>query len=576
MEKILLIVMGNQLYPNHKVGMREGLGAEFVSGSGDEAGRSRGGSNAGRSSGSGDEAGSSRGGSNAGRSSGSGTEARSDGHGRDGEGPARPQSRRKKRGSYTPLGPAPMPIFMAEDMGLCTRFRYHRHKLLLILSAMRSHYDFLQGRHTVYYYQIDDKRSYFEKLRDAVQKSGAEALSAYEPDNFWLQARLEEYADRLGVPLYFRPSKSFLLTGDEVQAEVDPQDAGTKSARNRPRLQSFYINRRKKMDILMEEGSPTGGQWSFDRENRKPFPKEIKFLPLPKADWTKHTHDLAPLIRRLFPENPGDLADFFLPTTRAQALKWLDSFLQYRLPQFGPYEDAIHKSEVLGFHSLLSPIMNIGLLFPAEVVDAVCARDVPLASKEGFVRQIIGWREFIRGIYLTWNVEGNFFEHRRKLGPAWYSGSTGIPVLDDSIKKVLRYGYVHHIERLMVIGNIMLLSEIHPDEVYRWFSELFVDAYDWVMVPNVYGMSQYADGGSFATKPYVASSRYLMKMSNYSKGKWCDTVDGLFWRFVKMHRSVFEKNPRMKMMTSWLDKMDAERFRMLQNAADSFIEHTTV
>src|SRR6056297_171446 len=513
MEQILLIVMGNQLYPNHKVGMLEGLGADISTG-------------------------------------------------------AAQKSSRKKRGNYTPLGPAPMSVFMAEDMGLCSRFRYHRHKLLLILSAMRSHRDFLQGRHKVYYFPIDDKRSYYDKLRDAVQQSDAEVLAAYEPDDFGIEAQLKEYAAHLGLPLYIRPSKSFLLHGDAVRNEL--ADLHT------PRLHDFYVKRRRKMNILMDNSQPLGGSWTFDKENRKPFPKDIQFLPLPKADWTAHTRELVPLLSRLFPDNPGDPADFFLPTTRVQALKWLESFLQYRFAQFGPYEDAIHQSELLGFHSMLSSLLNIGLLFPGEVINAALECDVPLPSKEGFLRQIIGWREFVRGMYLTRSLGGNFFHHNRSLGPAWYEGTTGIPILDDSIKKVLRYGYVHHIERLMVIGNLMLLCEIHPDEVYRWFSELFVDAYDWVMVPNVYGMSQYADGGSFATKPYIASSRYLLKMSNYAKGPWCETVDGLYWRFVKLHRPVFEKNPRMKMMTTWLDKMASERFSALEAAAEEFIRCNTL
>ncbi|MFW6361526.1 MAG: cryptochrome/photolyase family protein [Spirochaetota bacterium] len=497
METVLLIVMGNQLYPNHKVGMLEGVGRD-----------------------------------------------------------------------YAALGPAPMPIFMAEDMQLCSRFRYHRHKLLLILSAMRSHHEFLRGRHDVYYYRLEDRRSYFEKLRDAVQQAGADALAAYEPDDFALEANLNEYAERLGLPLHIRPSKSFLQSGVAVRRELDTLKT--------PRMHNFYTRRRTTSGVLMNGSAPEGGRWSFDPENRRPFPKDIQFLPLPKSDWTRHTRELSGVITELFPENPGDPNDFFLPTTRVQALKWLDSFLQYRLELFGPYEDAIHQSELLGFHSLLSPLMNIGLLFPGEVLDAAVERDVPLASKEGFVRQVMGWREFVRGMYLTREMRGNFFQHQRKLSPAWYRGTTGIPILDDSIKRVLRYGYVHHIERLMVIGNIMLLSEIHPDEVYRWFSELFVDAYEWVMLPNVYGMSQFADGGSFATKPYIASSRYLLKMSNYSKGEWCDVVDGLYWRFVSLHRPVFETNPRMKLMTSWLDKMDPARYRHLKAFAEDFIKRNTI
>ncbi|MGC9311861.1 MAG: FAD-binding domain-containing protein, partial [Sediminispirochaetaceae bacterium] len=282
------------------------------------------------------------------------------------------------------------------------------------------------------------------------------------------------------------------------------------------------------------------------------------------------------LIESTFPDHPGDTGGFYLPTTRSQAKEWMNTFFTERYHQFGPYEDAIHHNEVLGFHSLLSPLLNIGLLLPEEVLSRALEADVPLPSTEGFIRQIIGWREFIRGVYHTRESRGNYFGHRRRLTEAWYAGTTGLPILDDTIRKVLRYGYVHHIERLMVLGNLMLLCEIDPDEVYRWFSELFIDADDWVMIPNVYGMSQYADGGVFATKPYIASSRYLLKMSTYRRGPWCDVIDGLYWRFVSLHREVFERNPRMKMMTSWLDKMDAERFNFIVKQAEDFISQNTL
>jgi deoxyribodipyrimidine photolyase-related protein len=221
-------------------------------------------------------------------------------------------------------------------------------------------------------------------------------------------------------------------------------------------------------------------------------------------------------------------------------------------------------------------------LQPAEVLDAVLANFSPdnshLPSYEGFVRQLIGWREFIRGMYRNFNFRQNHFGLKRKMNDAWYTATTGIPPIDDAIKKVQSYAYNHHIERLMVLGNAMLLCGLHPDEVNRWFMEMYIDSADWVMEPNVYGMSQYAAGDLFATKPYIAGSNYLRKMSHYPKGDWCDIMDGLYWRFIDQHRPTFANNPRMAFMLKSLDKMDlAKRDRIFKAAADwqekvSFIE----
>lgn len=457
-------------------------------------------------------------------------------------------------------------VFMAEDDELCRRFRYHKHKLTLVLSAMRSHRDALQPHLNVYYYDLNDRRSYEDKLADAVRKSGARQLLAYEPDSKHLEKRLAEYASQLALPLAYLRSKKFLLSREEVSSSLKGKTL---------RMHSFYIAQRKRLNILVSGKEPEGGRWSFDRENRMPFPGDIIFPRIPRSKKTRHTEEVSRLVEMTFPDHPGDTGTFFLPTDRPQAIEWMNAFFDERYRQFGPYEDAIHDSEVIAFHSLLSPLLNIGLLLPEEVLSRALEADAPLPSKEGFIRQIIGWREFIRGVYHTRDCRGNFFSHRNRLTESWYTGTTGLPILDDTIRKVVRYGYVHHIERLMVLGNLMLLCEIDPDEVYRWFSELFIDADDWVMVPNVYGMSQYADGGVFATKPYIASSRYLIRMSTYSRGPWCDVIDGLYWRFVSLHRGLLEKNPRMKMMTSWLDKMEAERFNFIVEQAENFISQNT-
>jgi deoxyribodipyrimidine photolyase-related protein len=237
--------------------------------------------------------------------------------------------------------------------------------------------------------------------------------------------------------------------------------------------------------------------------------------------------------------------------------------LQERFNNFGDYEDAIVKDNLTLNHSILSPLMNVGFITPNKVISDSLQysykNDIPINSSEGFIRQIMGWREFIRGIYSvkgTFERTRNYWGFNRKIPTSFYTGNTGIEPIDDSIKKVLKTGYLHHIERLMVLGNFMMLCEFDPDEVYKWFMELFIDSYDWVMVPNVYGMSQFADGGLMSTKPYISSSNYIYKMSDYKKNEWDKTWDGLFWKFMDKHRDFFIKNPRLRMLINTFDKMD--------------------
>ncbi len=284
-----------------------------------------------------------------------------------------------------------------------------------------------------------------------------------------------------------------------------------------------------------------------------------------------------------FPDNPGSLENFVWPTCHADAEIWLKDFLAHRLLQFGPYEDAISNKGVWLFHSTLSSSLNSGLLNPKQVVDAALeyakSHDVPLASLEGFVRQIVGWREYVRALYVVRGVElrkANMFKAERQLTHHWYDGTTGLPPLDDMIHKVQRHAYAHHIERLMIAGNAMLLSEIHPDAVYAWFMELFIDAYDWVMVPNVYGMSQFAAGNIMTTKPYMSASNYILTMSDYKRGEWSNVWDGLYWRFVDTHRHFLSKNPRLGgVLISRLDSMDSARRRIIGYRADDFLDNYT-
>jgi deoxyribodipyrimidine photolyase-related protein len=344
-----------------------------------------------------------------------------------------------------------------------------------------------------------------------------------DPVDHYLFLDLCKAAKNGGWELVVYDTPQFLNTRDEVEDYFE--------GKKRVMMADFYKKMRHRYSILLQDGKPQGGKYSLDEENREPLPKGIK---LPKIK-----------------------QDSLYPTTRKSAREWLKIFLKERFKEFGPYEDAIAKEESFLFHSVLSPLLNVGLLTPHEVLEAALdTKGIPLNSMEGFVRQIIGWREFTRGTYETMGVPmrtTNFFKHKKKMPKALWEGTTGIEPVDQTIHKVLKTGYAHHIERLMVLGNFMLLCEIDPDDVYKWFMALFVDAYDWVMVPNVYAMSQFADGGMIVTKPYVSGSSYLLKMSDYKKGEWCVIWDGLFWRFFKKHSKLFGSNPRTKALLSNLE-----------------------
>ena len=284
-------------------------------------------------------------------------------------------------------------------------------------------------------------------------------------------------------------------------------------------------------------------------------------------------------INDYFKNNPGKIEKFIYPTDFKQAKQWFDDFLVNRFDEFGPYEDAVLKEKSILNHSVLSPLLNSGLISPNYVIEKSLhfyeKNNIRLNSCEGFLRQIIGWREFIRGVYIAvGNKERtrNFWNFNRKIPNSFYNGDTGIEPIDDTIKKINNSAYANHIERLMIIGNFMLLCEFEPNEVYKWFMEMFIDSYDWVMVPNVYGMSQFSDSGMMSTKPYISSSNYILKMSNYKKGDWCKIWDSLFWNFMDKQRDFFIKNPRMRMLVSSFDRMEESKRTSLLKTADEYLK----
>lgn len=471
-------------------------------------------------------------------------------------------------------------VFVVEDplyFGVDDTYplKLHKQKLILHRASMRRYVEEVlwPAEVNVEYIELDPLLKTEHLLKQA---SHFKQLYVFDPVDDILTKRLLR-ARRESAPdttLEFLDSPNFFLTDQEVRGYIEQKDEHL--------FADFYQWQRERFNVLInKQYKPVGGKWSFDSENRKPLPKDEKLPSFEVFGDNAHVKKAIEWVNEYFSDNPGG-TDFIWPTNHAEAAAWLADFVEHRLDTFGPYEDAIEPGAPWIYHSVLSSSLNIGLLSPQQVIQAALdrheKREVPLASLEGFVRQVLGWREFIRGQYMVYGGRmrtQNTFDCNRQLTSEWYSGTLGIPPFDDVAKKLQTHAYAHHIERLMIAGNLMLLCEIHPHEVYKWFSEMHIDAYDWVMVPNIYGMSQFADGGSMVTKPYVSGSNYIVKMSSYKKDDWADIWDGLYWRFIEKHKDRFANNPRMRMIVAQLDKLDPDRKRIISYRAEDFLSQYT-
>jgi len=385
-------------------------------------------------------------------------------------------------------------------------------------------------------------------------------LICYRPSDFILEKRLNRLVDQQGCSIQWIDNPSFLNTEEDNRV--------WRSNHKRWFMADFYKDQRRRLDLLLQDGQPVGGQWSFDHDNRKKITKAaVKDIPeLAYAKNDAIDRQAVQSIEQQFEGHYGRLDEIIYPTTHEAAENWLNDFLVQRFAKFGEYEDAIVPDQTWLYHSVLSPMLNTGLLTPNEVVSAALsyakAHAVALNSIEGFIRQIIGWREFIRATYDESSVfmrNQNVWHHHRAMPTAFYDATTGIVPVDNCIERVMDTAYCHHIERLMVLGGFMFLCEIDPEDIYRWFMEFFIDAYDWVMVPNIFCMSQNAAGNFMTSKPYFSGSNYILKMSNYPKGDWCQIWDGLFWRWIDKHQGSLKGNPRWSMMIAQLNKMAPEK-----------------
>jgi deoxyribodipyrimidine photolyase-related protein len=466
-------------------------------------------------------------------------------------------------------------IFLVEEFLFFKNYKFHKQKLIFHRLSMKKYENYLKN--IGFDVEYVDSISEISDIRNLIEKISIKfkSITIIDPVDYLIEKRLMRYCKKFDIKLNFLDNPMF------INKKVDPDFF--KPEKKKFFQTSFYKLQRKKTGILIDDsGKPEGGDWTYDVMNREKYP--INKIP-PKVKSVVNEKILLSnsleYVEKNYLKNPGNLNDdFYFPTDFEQSRKWFESFLEERFKEFGPYEDSIVDNEIFLNHSLLSPLLNSGLLDINFVLDRTIVfynkNDIPLNSCEGFIRQIIGWREFIRGIYTVKGSEErtkNFWGFKRKIPKSFYDASTGILPVDNSIRKILKTGYAHHIERLMILGNFMLLCEFDPDEVYRWFMEMFIDSYDWVMVPNVYGMSQFADGGLMSTKPYISGSSYILKMSNYKKGEWSGIWDSLFWNFIDNHRDFFDNNPRMRMLVRNFDKMDIGKRTNLLKSAHSFLEN---
>ena len=465
-------------------------------------------------------------------------------------------------------------IFLIEEYLFFNQFNFHKQKILFHRMTMKSYEKFLKKKKLDVVYidsteNISDIREFIRNLDKKIQ-----SIKIYDPVDNWLSRRINDSCEEKNIKIENYNNPLFINNNEDLEIFF-------RSDKKKFFQTSFYKKQRVKLDIMMIGDKPEGGKWTYDDQNREKYPKNK--IP-PEIDYPKKDDNYNEALNYLnnnYKNNYGLIDDANIyPYNFQLAKKWLDDFFITRFYEFGPYEDAVVKEKSILNHSVLSPLLNTGLINPKELIKRTInyhyENKIPINSTEGFIRQIIGWREFIRGVYVCKGTEErnkNFWNFSRKIPSSFYSANTGIDPVDDTINKINKSGYANHIERLMIIGNFMLLCEFDPNEVYRWFMELFIDSYDWVMVPNVYGMSQFGDGGLMSTKPYISGSSYILKMSNYKRGDWCMIWDSLFWNFIDKQREFFLTNPRMRMLVSSFDRMDIEKKEKLINTANKFISN---
>ncbi|GAA5161949.1 cryptochrome/photolyase family protein [Viridibacterium curvum] len=482
--------------------------------------------------------------------------------------------------------PAQDRLLMIEAAGEAQAVWSHKARIALFLAAMRHHAAWLRAQGWPLDYRAlgeHEQSDLSAVLAQALQTYAPRALVLVEPGEWRLQQAILAIAQQVGVSVQIRDDTHFLISRHEF--------ADWARGYRQLRMEFFYRFMRKRLDILMRDGEPEGGRWNFDVENRKGFgragpgwvPTHQGFAP------DALTREVLDEVQTRFAGHPGSLANFDWPVTREAAVAALQDFVDHRLAHFGTWQDAMWRDAPVLYHARISAAMNLKLLSPREVVDAVLSawrqHSLPLAGVEGFVRQVIGWREFIRGIYwldMPGLREANHFGHSREL-PRWYwTGETHMQCMRQVIGQTLDYAYAHHIQRLMVTGMFAMLAEIRPQAVEDWYLAVYVDAVEWVELPNVAGMALYANGGRFTSKPYAASGAYVARMSNYCEGcrykpdqrtgdKACPLTT-LYWHFLDRHEAALAGEPRTALMVKNLARIPATEREAIRTRAQAMLD----
>ncbi|WP_439522216.1 cryptochrome/photolyase family protein [Marivita sp.] len=472
-------------------------------------------------------------------------------------------------------------VVMAEVSEEATYVQHHPKKIAFIFAAMRKFAARLKDDGwDVRYTQLDDPDNAGsipgELLRRA-EETGATEVIATQPGEWRLIQALEE----MPLKLSMKPDTRFVSTQDEFDAWAEGRKA--------LRMEYFYRDMRRKTGLLMDGDQPEGGKWNYDAENRKPAPDDIAFSGPMQFTPDDTVNEVLDLVEKQFGNSFGSLRPFHFGTDQEQARRALTHFITYALPRFGDYQDAMLNDNRFLYHAMISPYLNVGLLDPMEVCTAAedAYRDghAPLNAVEGFIRQIIGWREYVRGIYFREGPDyprRNALNHQRKLPDFYWTGDTDMNCLSKAITQTAQEAYAHHIQRLMVTGNFALLAGVNPNEVHDWYLRVYIDAFEWVEAPNTVGMSQFADGGIIASKPYVSSGAYINRMSDYCKscrykvqdktGKDACPFNLLYWHFLDRHAERFSGNNRMNQIYANWNRMEPGRKATILSEADVFLD----
>ncbi|QPG07050.1 cryptochrome/photolyase family protein [Salinimonas marina] len=476
-------------------------------------------------------------------------------------------------------------ILLAEVKEEATYVKHHKKKLVLLFSAMRHFAQTLkdEGYRVCYreYGDEDNQGSLLNEVKRCLQEN--EALTQVvvtEPGEYRLLKSMQQWSSQLDTPVEISEDPRFYASVDDFKEWAKD--------RKSLRMEFFYREMRKKHQILMEQGEPAGGKWNYDASNRKAMPANVHPPEPTRFSPDTVTKEVISLVETEFSDHFGDIGAFHYAVTRDQALQVLNEFIEQRLPDFGKYQDAMRHNMPWLFHSHISFYLNCGLLSAREVVQqaeaAWYAGEAPLNSVEGFIRQILGWREYVRGFY--WHSmpqlqSDNYFNAKRDLPEFFWTGHTNMNCLRQCIQDTKHHAYAHHIQRLMVIGNFSLLCELAPEQVQKWYLLVYADAYEWVELPNVAGMILYADGGNLASKPYISSGSYINKMSDYCKncgysvskktGDKACPFNYLYWRFLDAHHTKLKDNPRMGLVYKSYEKMSQQKIDTIRRDGAAFL-----